>query len=93
MDTITFKLHRETKLPRQVIKDAPSQGAFDDYAESLLESYNIDVSLEDSQTYLKRLGAWEEHELQDLELNKRRLLWIACLDCKEEKTQYWYMGD
>jgi ABC-type enterochelin transport system permease subunit len=50
------------------------------------------VSLEDSIKYLQTLGAWEDTELQDLEENKMRLLWIAILDCKENNTQYWYMG-
>jgi hypothetical protein len=93
MTTITLKLNKETELPQNLIDDAPKQGSFDAYAEYILDTYDIDVSLQDSIAYLKRFGAWESDELQDLETNKARLMWIACLDCKEQKTTDWYMGE
>lgn len=87
-----FKLHTETKLPWKIIREAPAQGPFDDYAAWLLEEFDVQVTLEDSIAYLKEFGAWELPELQDLELNKGRILWQACLDCQENKTNYFYMG-
>lgn len=93
MQTISFKLHSETKLPKKVIRDAPSQGAFDSYAEYLLQAYNVEVTLQDSITFLRSYGAWDNSELQDLQANKARILWLACLDCKEQKTQFFYMGE
>ena len=92
MKKIIFKINQETKFTKSIINDAPSQGPFDDYAEYLLTKFDVVVSLEDSIKYLQTLGAWEDAELQVLEENKMRLLWIAILDCKENNTQYWYMG-
>lgn len=90
---LSFKLNQETKLPKRVIDDAPMQGPFDDYAEYLLGIYDVQVSLADSIEFLRRYGAWEDSELQDLETNKARILWLACLDCKERETRYFYMGE
>ena len=92
MKTIKFKLNSETRLTKKIVDDAPRQGPFDGYAEYLLATYDIDVTLEDSIEYLKEFGAWDDEELQDLETNKARILWQACLSCKEEKTLYFYMG-
>jgi hypothetical protein len=89
---IIYKMNHETKLPRSLIKDAPSSGPFDDFAEWILQNYRVEVSLEDSIQYLSYLGAWDREELQDLELNKARLLWVSILDCKENKTNHWLMG-
>jgi hypothetical protein len=90
---IIFKLHDETELPQEIIDDAPSSGRFDEFADYILKTYDVQCSLEDSIKYLKTLGAWELDELQDIDLNLSRLLWISILDCKENETQYWYMGD
>lgn len=90
---ITYQLHRETEIPSELIQDAPSTGPFDEYADYILSRYHVDVTLEDSIAYLKRIGAWQADELQDLELNKAKLLWISILDCKEQQTTYWHMGD
>ena len=89
---IIFQLHKETKLPKKLIDDAPSSGPFDDYADWILKNYDVIVSLEDSKKHLKSYGAWHGNELNNLEENKARLLWVSILDCKEEKTQYFYMG-
>lgn len=90
---IVFKYCKETKFPKKLVDDAPNQGQFDDYAEYILSTFDVQVSLEDSIKYLRLCGAWKLDELQDIELNKARLLWIAIIDCKENKTIYWYMGE
>lgn len=90
---IIFKLNEETELPEEVIQDAPQSGPFDGYAEYLLETYDVECTLSDSIKYLTTVGAWDDSELQDLETNKARLLWIACADCQESDTQLFYMGD
>jgi trimethylamine:corrinoid methyltransferase-like protein len=33
---------------------------------------------------LKEYGAWDEEELEDIEQNKARILWIACSNIIEE---------
>ena len=89
---IVFTLHRETKLPWKLIKEMPSQGRADDYIEWVKSAYIVQSNLVDSIECLKSFGAWDESELQDLDSNLDRLLWIALLDCKEQKTNYWYMS-
>ena len=91
-ETLIFKINREIELPQDIIDDAPNQGPFDDYAEYLVNRFNIEMSLNDSIKYLKEFGAWDLSEMQDLDTNILRVLWIACLDCKENKTNYFYMG-
>lgn len=93
MPKLIFKLHHEIEFPQGLVDCAPLQGPFDNYAAQILEQYDVRVSLKDSITYLKRLGAWDDSDLQDLELNKARLLWVALLDCKENEVNYWYMGE
>ncbi len=92
MKHIVFKLNSEVEIPVDLIRDAPMQGQFDDYACWIMDNYEISVSLEDSIKCLKSYGAWGIDELQDLDANKCRLLWVSILDCKENKTNYWYMG-
>ena len=89
---LVFKINSETKLPWKVIEEAPRQGPFDDYADYLLATFDVQCSLDDSILYLKEFGAWEITEMLDLETNKGRILWQACGYCREEKTNYFYMG-
>lgn len=93
MKTIHFKLNQEVEFDQELIDDAPKQGRFDECAEYLLESFDVQVDLKESVKYLKSTGGWTSDELQDLELNKARLLWLALLDCKEQGTTFWYMGE
>ena len=94
MQVLKFKLHGETEFPQDLIDDAPSQGQFDDYAEYVLETYDVQVTLDDAIRYLSGYGAWEDKELRDdIELTKARLLWLSILDCKENNTNYFYMGE
>ena len=89
---LVFKLHSETKIPRSVVRDAPQSGPFDDYAEWILSQYEIQVSLADTIKFLQGYGAWTDNELQDLEKNKARLLWLAVMDLKESGDSFWYMS-
>jgi hypothetical protein len=90
---LKFKLNTFTEIPKELVKNCPKSGPCDDYIENALLEYEIDVSLKDSQKYLKLFGAWELKELKDLEENKKRLLWLAILDCKENKEFSFYMGE
>jgi len=92
-EKLVFKYGEEIELPQDIIDDAPSQGAFDDYADYLVNRFDVRCSLKDSIKYLKRYGAWDLDELQDIELNVKRIFWTACLDCKENNTNYFYMGE
>lgn len=90
---IQFKLHGETEFEQSLIDDAPQSGPFDEYADWILQTYDVRVSLTDSIKLLKPYGAWDDSELQDLETNKARLLWVAILDCKEQNTNFYYGGE
>lgn len=89
---ITFKLHAEVELPDDFINSVPMSGPADNAVSELREVYDVECSLDDSKEYLKTYGAWSDEELSDLDSNIDRLIWIACLDCQEQKTNYWYMG-
>jgi hypothetical protein len=89
---IVYKLNQEMELPQNVIDDAPLSGPFDDYADYLLKTYDVQVTLADSIAFLREYGAWDESELQNSDDNKARILWLSCLDCKENETPYFYMG-
>lgn len=93
MKTLKFKLHSEIEFPQDLVDGAPTQGPFDSYADEILQDFHVEVSLADSIKYLKSTGGWEASELQDLETNKARLLWLALLDCKENESTFWYMGE
>jgi hypothetical protein len=69
------------------------QGAFDEYGEWIVETYNIEVSEEDVRKFLKSYGAWDAEDLKDYDVNLLRLVWIATLNCKENETTYFYMGE
>lgn len=92
MKTLSFKLNNETRLPRKIIQDAPKSGAFDGYADFVCQKFNIEMTLQDSISYLKEFGAWSIEELQDIEANKRRVLWQAVMYCHEQNTSFFYMG-
>jgi hypothetical protein len=93
MKNLTFKLNSETKIPKKLIKDAPKTGRFDDYAEYIVNTYNIECPEQDAITYLVSTGAgWKATDLQDHNENLQRLVWIAVMNCHEQKTNYFYMG-
>lgn len=89
---IQFKYNDYTKIPDEIIEEAPSEGPFDDYATYLIGAYDIDATIEETKKYLRSLGAWSQDELNDHYLNLQRLLWVSIQDCKENNTNFWYMG-
>lgn len=91
--TIEFKLNEETELPQEVIDSIPMSGQADNAAAELRQDYNFDVSLDDSIKFLSSYGAWNKEELQDLDSNIDRIIWLACLDCQENNTTFFYMGE
>lgn len=89
--TIVFVANRETEFPQDLIKNAPKQGPFDEFAEYILSNYTVKINTEDAREYLKECGV-DGVESKDEEELKSYLLWISILDCKENETNYWYMG-
>lgn len=91
--TIEFKLNEETELPQEVIDSIPRSGQADDAVVELHQDYNFEVTLDDSIKFLSSYGAWDKEELQDLDSNIDRIIWLACLDCQENNTTFFYMGE
>jgi hypothetical protein len=90
--TLNFKLNGETYIPKRVREAVPLSGAADNAIAEMRRHVTVNVSLADSIAFLKSYGAWELSELQDLDSNIDRLLWLACLDCQENGSAYFYMG-
>ena len=91
--TVIFKLHAETKIPKEWRDSVPSSGPADDAVEYLCKKYNVECLEQDAIKYLKLTGGWSLDELQYHDRNIERLVWISTLDCKEQNTCYWYMGE
>jgi len=90
---IIFKINSECELPMDFINAIPRSGAADDSVDWLIKNYDVECPEVDAITYLERVGAWDSNELKDHEANLGRLIWIACLECQENKSKYWYMGE
>jgi len=88
---IKLALNIEVEYPQELIDGAPKSGPFDDYAEYICESYDVqaDASIKE---FLQDYGAWGSDELNDHEQNIKRVLWVTILNCKEEKTNFAYIG-
>ena len=91
--TIKYELNKEIELPQDFIESIPMQGQADTFVAEVKQDYIVECSLEDSKAYLKNFGAWSDDELNNLDSNIDRLIWISCLDCQEQKTTYFYMGE
>ena len=70
---------------KQQAENCSHSGSCDSDIEELLSVPKIanqfkKINPSDIALALKEYGAWDEKELQDIEQNKRRILWIACGD-------------
>lgn len=85
-------MNAEIKLPKEFINYIPRQGDVDEYVSDLQKLYEVTCDTQDAIKYLKSTGGWSLDDLQNHDLNINRLIWLACLDCQENKTTYFYMG-
>jgi len=90
---IRFKINEDTEIPQDCIDSIPTSGAADEAIRELRRQYDVEVDARELKSHLKIYGAWDESELGDHDSNIDRLLWIACLDCAENNTNTWYMGE
>jgi hypothetical protein len=76
------------KISKALAKDASHQGDCEDsvreamrkpYLAKQLDALNMDHV----RAYLSELGAWDEDELEDEDMCKVRLVWLACGDINE----------
>jgi len=94
MQKLIIKSNDWIEFPQDIIDNAPSSGPFDDYAEHLVNNvFDVETTLQDTIDILKPFGAWENSELQDLDDNIARILWLAILNCKENETNIFYLGE
>lgn len=91
--TIEYKLNTEVELPQSLIDSVPLSGPADSSIEEILQFYNIECDSEELKKFLKNYGAWDSEDLKDHDANIMRLVWLSALDCKEQKTTYFYMGE
>jgi len=78
-------------LTEEEAKTGAHPGRCDDDIDSMLQQDDIKVQLdttdaEDIRKELSEYGAWDKEELSNDEDNRRRILWIACGNVKEENN-------
>lgn len=73
--------------PIDIIEDAPLSGPFDDYAEFLVNNFEIQADHAMIKRYLKECGAWSKEELENIDDNVKRFLWVTILNEKELKNE------
>jgi hypothetical protein len=74
-------------MPSQAVKDCSHQGSCDDeveYWESIIDLSHIPAS--HIRAELKEYGAWSYGELANDDDNRKRIIWIAAGNIKEELT-------
>lgn len=79
----------ELEFSRDEFGSVPNSGPADDAVAELAEKQNIGeefakYSDENISECLEEYGAWTRDELKDRQANIERLIWIACLDLREE---------
>lgn len=87
---ITFKLNDYTEIPQDMIDSLPCSGACDEAIESLMRHNKIYCDRQDAIRYLESLGFEIDEHDSDHDLTSR-VLWIACLDCRENESTGFYM--
>lgn len=85
--TAYFNHPISVNMPDQAILDCSAQGDCSESVEYWLPKVVIVGSEEQIRAELKEYGAWDAEELADNEQNKRRLLWIAAGNLREEMRQ------
>ena len=78
----------ELHLPLQALLECYHQGACDKDCEHWAKQIDWEAQSMTPQDIARELsdcGAWEPEELEDLEQNKARILWIAAGNYQEEQ--------
>ena len=80
----------ELKMTKAQAESASHQGRCDEDVEALCAVPSIRKQLDKIpkdvlRAELKEYGAWDEDELKDDEQNRRRIVWLAAGNIKEER--------
>lgn len=73
--------------PIDIIEDAPVSGPFDEYTEFLVNNFEIQADHAMIKRYLKECGAWSKEELENVDDNVKRFLWLTILNEKERRCE------
>ena len=92
---ITIKSNDFTEFPQDWIDSIPKQGAADTAISQIMMYNTVKCNRKAAINYLAGIGFddFEELEQEDDETLTSRVLWIALLDCRENETTEWYMGE
>lgn len=84
-----------TELPQDWIDSLPAWGPCDNAISDIMRFNKVECDRKAAIRYLANIGYNEPEELEQEsdETLISRVLWIALLDCRENDTNEWYMGD
>ena len=82
----------QLKITKEQALSGSHQGRCDDDIKALLTVPQIrnqfnKIKPDDIKAELKEYGAWDDDKLTDVEQNKARILWIACVNIREDLTR------
>lgn len=84
-----------TEFPQDWIDSIPKQGAADTAISQIMMHNTVKCNRDVAIRYLANIGFDDSEELEQEtdETLTSRVLWIALLDCRENDTNEWYMGE
>ena len=89
---ITFKQHDFVTLPQEWIDSMPRHGACDEAIAELMSSHTVNCERDDSLRYLMSIG-FDGIEQDDSDSLTSKVLWMALMDCRDNNSTEWYMGE
>jgi hypothetical protein len=73
------------ELPETCVSECSDSGDVSDAVFSWRDEIGFTVSRGEAKQYLKRLGAWDKEELDEMTTQEMaaKVLWLACCEIKE----------
>jgi hypothetical protein len=92
---ITIKSNDFTEFPADWIDSIPTHGSADTAISQIMMYNTVNCDRTAAINYLAGIGYDDSEELEvvDDETLTSRVLWIALLDCRENESTEWYMGN
>lgn len=72
---------------REIFLGAAHQGQCDEDVEEASKHFEVDDPA-GVRDYLQQFGAWDDAQLEDDEMNLRRVIWLMSGDIQEQGTAY-----
>lgn len=91
----TINFNDFTEFPQDWIESLPKYGACDTAISQIMLHNTVRCNRVEAISFLTNIGYDEPEELaqESDETLTSRVLWIALLDCRENDTTEWYMGE